>query len=111
MELFWPFLQQSGDKVVKVNQLTTTVATTQDIHAASVNQLKRLVLIYCIDFNKASPSMLWHIALLYLANAMLCQTMRSGNVRDPECWFYFMLCLTCYQNMWYAGRVSLFRGS
>ncbi|KAI0841634.1 hypothetical protein F5Y06DRAFT_195478 [Hypoxylon sp. FL0890] len=99
MELFWPFLQQSGDKLVKVNQLTTTTAATKDIHEASVNQLKRLALIYSINFNKACSTTLWHTALLYLANAMLCETMRSGNFRDPESWFYFMLCMTCYQNM------------
>ncbi|OTB20414.1 hypothetical protein K445DRAFT_299437 [Daldinia sp. EC12] len=99
MELFWPFLQQSADKVIKVDQLTATTATTKDIHESSVNQLKRLVAIYCINFNNACSSTLWHITLLYLANAMLCETMRSGNLHDPECWFYFMLCITGYENM------------
>ncbi|KAI0887150.1 uncharacterized protein GGS22DRAFT_105219 [Annulohypoxylon maeteangense] len=99
MELFWPFLQQHGDKEIKVTHLTITTATTQEIHKASVNQLKRLGLIYCIESNNLCLSTLWHIALLYLANAMLCETMRSGNLRDPERWFYFMLCMTCYENM------------
>ncbi|OTB06793.1 hypothetical protein M426DRAFT_9225 [Hypoxylon sp. CI-4A] len=99
MELFWPFLQGSADKVIKVDAFLTTTPTTKDIHESSVNQLKRLALIYCINFTKACSSTLWHIALLYLANAMLCETMRSGNLRDPECWFYFMLCMTCYENM------------
>ncbi|KAI2469298.1 hypothetical protein F4781DRAFT_422071 [Annulohypoxylon bovei var. microspora] len=107
MELFWPFLQQSGNEVVKVNHLTVTTATAQEIHKASVNQLKRLGLIYCIDFNNACSSTLWHIALLYLANAMLCETLRSGNLRDPERWFYFMLCMTCYENMWYVVEVTM----
>ncbi|OTA66535.1 hypothetical protein K449DRAFT_390976 [Hypoxylon sp. EC38] len=105
MELFWPFLQESADKVIKVNQLTTTAAATKNIHEASVNQLKRLALIYCINFNKACSSTMWHTALLYLSNAMLCETMRSGNLRDPECWFYFMLCMTCYQNMYGSFQV------
>ncbi|KAI1467078.1 uncharacterized protein F4812DRAFT_48310 [Daldinia caldariorum] len=99
MEVFWPFLQESADKVVKMDHLTATTATTKDIHKSSVNQLKRLVLIYCINFNNACSSTLWHIALLYLANAMLCETMRSGHLHDPECWFYFMLCTTGYENM------------
>ncbi|KAI1457189.1 hypothetical protein F4805DRAFT_197134 [Annulohypoxylon moriforme] len=99
MELFWPFLQNHGNKEIKVNHLTTTTATTQEIHRASVNQLKRLGLIYCIDFSNTCLSTLWHIALLYLANAMLCETVRSGNPRDPERWFYFILCMTCYENM------------
>ncbi|KAL7626363.1 hypothetical protein AAE478_003135 [Parahypoxylon ruwenzoriense] len=109
MELFWPFLQQSGDKVVKVNQLTSTTATAKDIHEASVNQLKRLTLIYCIDFNKACSPTLWHIALLYLANAMLCETFRSGNMRDPECRFYFMLCMAGYDDMcmWSSLLISI----
>ncbi|KAI1393793.1 uncharacterized protein F4822DRAFT_25535 [Hypoxylon trugodes] len=99
MELFWPFLQTTADKVVTVNQLTATTASAKHIHEASVNQLKRLILIYCINFSEACSSTLWHVAMLYLANAMLCETMRSGNLRDPECWFYFMLCMTGYQNM------------
>ncbi|OTA93053.1 hypothetical protein M434DRAFT_31271 [Hypoxylon sp. CO27-5] len=111
MELFWPFLQESADKVIKVNQLTTTAAATKNIHEASVNQLKRLALIYCINFNKACSSTMWHTALLYLSNAMLCETMRSGNLRDPECWFYFMLCMTCYQNMWYVTEDFLRQGN
>ncbi|KAI1376755.1 hypothetical protein F4677DRAFT_459573 [Hypoxylon crocopeplum] len=101
MELFWPFLQQFGERPIKVNCLTTPTAITKHIHKASVNQLKKLVLIYCINFDKACSSTLWHVTLLYLANAMLCETMRSGNLRDPECWFYFMLCMTGYENMWY----------
>ncbi|XXH05172.1 hypothetical protein Hte_011597 [Hypoxylon texense] len=84
MELFWPFLQQEGNKPINVAQLTSTSAAMKDIHEASVNQLKRLALIYCINFNKACTSTLWHIALLYLANAMLCETMRSGEPRDSE---------------------------
>ncbi|KAI2630840.1 hypothetical protein GGR54DRAFT_584396 [Hypoxylon sp. NC1633] len=104
MELFWPFLQQSADKVIKVDHFTTTT-TMEHIHAASVNQLKRLALIYCINFNRICSATLWHIALLYLSNAMLCETMRSGRKRDSECWFYFMLCMTCYQNMYGYFRV------
>ncbi|KAI1212377.1 uncharacterized protein F4807DRAFT_415789 [Annulohypoxylon truncatum] len=105
MVLFWPFLQHHGDEKIKVNQLTTTTATTQEIHKASVNQLKRLGLIHCIDFNIACSSTLWHIGLIYLANAMLCETMRSGNLRDPERWFYFMLCMTFYENLYGSFQV------
>ncbi|KAI0902526.1 hypothetical protein F4806DRAFT_490997 [Annulohypoxylon nitens] len=107
MELFWPFLQQHGDKEIKVVHLTTTTATSEEIHRASGNQLKRLGLIYCMDFGVACSSTLWHIGLLYLANAMLCETMRSGNLRDPERWFYFMLCMTCYENLCMCYYISL----
>ncbi|KAI8964083.1 hypothetical protein F5Y11DRAFT_345821 [Daldinia sp. FL1419] len=110
MELFWPFLQQSADKVIKVDHLIATTAILKDIHESSVNQLKRLILVYCINFNNACSSTLWHIALLYLANAMLCETMRSGNLQDPECWFYFMLCMTGYENMWYVNNLSCASG-
>lgn len=108
MELFWPFLQQSGNQMIKVTHLTPGTAMPKDIHKASVNQLKRLALIYSLNFNKACSSTPWHIALLYLANAMLCETMRSGHLRDTECWFYFMLCMTCYENMWYVLTPSSF---
>ncbi|KAI5868169.1 hypothetical protein GGS23DRAFT_602066 [Durotheca rogersii] len=104
MQLFWPFLQQSGDKAIVVKQLTSGVVTVQGIHEASVNQLKRLILIYCIDLDKACLSALWNTALLYLANAMLCETHRSGNMRDPECRFYFALCVAGYENMCMALR-------
>lgn len=109
MELFWPFLQQSANKELKMKHLTTPAAI-KDIHESSVNQLKRLALIYCINFNNACSSTLWHIALLYLSNAMLCETMRSGKLRNPECWFYFMLCMTGYENMWYVTQALLHLG-
>ncbi|KAI1075383.1 hypothetical protein F5B20DRAFT_387400 [Whalleya microplaca] len=97
MELSWPFLLEPSSKTVEVQSMK---AAPKDIHAASVNQLKRLALIHRIDINQVCSATLWHIALLYLANAMLCESTRSKNVYNPEFRFYFMLCIAGYQNMW-----------
>ncbi|KAI0480156.1 hypothetical protein GGR56DRAFT_663953 [Xylariaceae sp. FL0804] len=68
------------------------------IHAASMNQLKRLALTGRFQSDPLQhASILCHIGVLYLASGMLTDYSAANKgksvVQDPECRFYFLLCL------------------
>lgn len=54
-----------------LGDLTADIRTPAAIYAASVNQLKHLILIFRTRYPCANTSVLWHNALLYVANACL----------------------------------------
>ncbi|EGU71754.1 hypothetical protein FOXB_17737 [Fusarium oxysporum f. sp. conglutinans Fo5176] len=62
-------------------------------YKASVNQLKRLIIVYRKNYAAPSYTMLWHTALIRVANAILTDT------KDPEWHFYLSFCIQCYENL------------
>jgi hypothetical protein len=60
---------------------------------ASIEQLKRLILMYTTMPRSASTSIWWHIALMYVANTVL----RDAN--DAKWHAYFLLCLSGYKSI------------
>lgn len=76
------------------------MSTPDAVFAASVNQLKRLIIIYRFNYKSSAYSIIWHTALLYLANAMLQST-------DAEDWLvYFLVCLYGYEGLRKSFRVA-----
>ncbi|KAH7265046.1 uncharacterized protein BKA55DRAFT_660600 [Fusarium redolens] len=59
-------------------------------YKASVNQLKRLVVVYRENYTCSSYTMLWHTALIHVANAIL------GDTKDPAWRFYLFFCVKTY---------------
>ncbi|RYP67177.1 hypothetical protein DL771_007405 [Monosporascus sp. 5C6A] len=68
--------------------------------AASVNQLKTLIVEYRTNYMASAYSILWHTGLIYLANAMLQDT------SDPEWRLYFLLCIYGYESLSRPYRIS-----
>ncbi|RYP28182.1 hypothetical protein DL767_007330 [Monosporascus sp. MG133] len=68
--------------------------------AASVNQLKTLIVEYRTNYMASAYSILWHSGLIYLANAMLQDT------SDPEWRLYFLLCIYGYEGLCRPYRIS-----
>lgn len=58
---------------------------------ASANQLKRLTIIYQSHFQEKAPTVLWHTACLYVANAA-CQAPDG----DPTRWHFFDIAIQGY---------------
>ncbi|KAF5018427.1 hypothetical protein F66182_9601 [Fusarium sp. NRRL 66182] len=59
-------------------------------YKASVNQLKRLIVVYRKNYTSSTFTMLWHTALINVANAIL------GDKKDPASRFYLFFCLQTY---------------
>ncbi|KAI1500427.1 hypothetical protein F5X99DRAFT_239715 [Biscogniauxia marginata] len=105
MQLFRPFLLLDEHEPVQMHHVTSVTTTPREIYASSVNQLKRLVLLHRTDLDKPYISAPWHLAFVYLANAMLRDASRSNDTQDPECYFYFMLCIAGCQDIYQSLRV------
>ena len=67
--------------------------TPGTVYAASVDQLKRLIVLYRINYRSSAYTMLWHTALLYVANAVLQETGHDDWL------FYFLVCLYGYERL------------
>ncbi|KDN59901.1 hypothetical protein CSUB01_03218 [Colletotrichum sublineola] len=100
LDLMRPLTRHSGSVTMLLRPFGSKKATPNAVQAASVNQLKKIVLHYRKTYPEPLFSLFWHSALLYLANAVLQDVDLSG--RNPEWRFYFRLCLTCYQTL-YSG--------
>lgn len=92
LNLFRPFYH--GDRRnIHLTIFSSPHATPAAAYQASLNQLKRLVHIFWHGFACASYAILWHPALLQVAN---------GTVREPGSAAAFQACL--------AGYIDLARG-
>ncbi|EXJ68129.1 uncharacterized protein A1O5_08744 [Cladophialophora psammophila CBS 110553] len=69
--------------------LSRGASLPQEIFAASTRQLKQIILIYG-NYPESSYDIWWHIALMYVANAVVKER------GDPEWRPYFLLCLYHY---------------
>lgn len=99
-DLFWPLLRDPW-RSLHLRSFSTPQATAEAVYAASVNQLKRLLLIYRLSFKTAMLSVLWQTALIYVANAM----MREGNSNGAEWRFYLELCVAGLEDLSASFRV------
>ncbi|EXK24052.1 hypothetical protein FOMG_19203 [Fusarium oxysporum f. sp. melonis 26406] len=69
-------------------------------YEASANQLKRLVVIYRKNYASSTYTMLWHTALVHIANAIL------GDKKSPDWRFYLLFCIQCYGHLRQAYRFA-----
>ncbi|PON21674.1 hypothetical protein TGAM01_v209412 [Trichoderma gamsii] len=100
-DVFRPFVR-SPHPSQRLKSFTSAQAVPEGIYAASMNQLKRLVLAFRENFKNAAYSVFWQTSLIYLANAMVSEA-KSG---DPEGRFYLELCLAGMEDLYGSFRIS-----
>ncbi|KAK8073791.1 hypothetical protein PG994_004690 [Apiospora phragmitis] len=66
---------------------------------ASVEQLKHLIIDYHTSYESSAYTILWHTALMYVANAVLVS-------KDADWRIYFLLCIYGYESLNRPFRVS-----
>ncbi|CAJ2506123.1 Uu.00g002530.m01.CDS01 [Anthostomella pinea] len=104
MELFRPFLFMSAEDLPPMN-FQHLMGSPKDVYGASVKQLKRLVLTDRIHLNGPSASIPWHIALLYLANAMISPAPKPEDPNHLDCHFFFLFCIVRYLKLYQSFPV------
>ena len=92
LEIFRPFV--ATKKQHGFNSWSPSSTLPKAIFAASIRQLKDLMLVYMARQPSATYSLFWHPAIMYVAIAVLKDTI------DPEWRFYFLLCFRAYQNLY-----------
>jgi len=98
LEIFRPFLSTKPAHDRDVWSLASLHPDT--VFRASVAQLKRLVLRYSRRLLPSCFSILWHIGMMTLVNAVLM------DIADQSWQFYFKLCMVTYGDLFPAFPVS-----
>lgn len=80
---------------------STVPSPSNAIFKASVKQLKRLIILYRSQYPTSTYTILWHTALVYVANAVL-----QDSENGPEWWYYLMLCIYGYVHLRKAYRLA-----
>lgn len=100
LDIFRPFVQSAGDGHYKLRTFSSGISSPTIVRDASLEQLKRLIVIYRFNYRPSTYSIMWHTALLYVANAMLQDT-------EKKDWLvYFLLCLYGYEGLDKSFRVA-----
>ena len=96
MDIFRPFLRREA----QLKTFPALDSSPDAVFTASLNQLKRLALIYRSNYSQASYALQWHHACLYIANAVL------DEPTNPEWHSYFMLCIYGYLDLSISFRTA-----
>lgn len=90
MEMFRPFY----GKHWKLRTFGSRTSTTETVFWSSLTQLERLALEYRQNHPSASHSIFWHLALLFIGNAVV------RNASSTPSWrFNFLLCMYGYADL------------
>ncbi|KAH6683726.1 hypothetical protein F5X68DRAFT_171961 [Plectosphaerella plurivora] len=100
LDIFRPFIRHQRRKQSRLKTFSSSQSSPDAAYKASVDQLKRLIIIYRSNYTSSAYTMLWHTALIYVANAVL------QDKQDPEWRFYFLLCIYGYESLRRSYRLA-----
>ncbi|KAG7123089.1 Nitrogen assimilation transcription factor nit-4 like protein [Verticillium longisporum] len=100
LDIFRPFLRDDKAKKTRLTTFSSRRSSAEAAFKASVNQLKRLIVVYRSQYQSSAYTILWHTALIYVANAVLKDT------GDPEWRFYFLHCVYGYESLRKSYRLA-----
>ncbi|CRK30638.1 hypothetical protein BN1723_014401 [Verticillium longisporum] len=100
LDIFRPFLRDDKAKKTRLTTFSSRRSSAEAAFKASVNQLKRLIVVYRSEYQSSAYTILWHTALIYVANAVL------KDKGDPEWRFYFLHCVYGYESLRKSYRLA-----
>ena len=83
----------------------TNTCTPNAICEISTTRLKRLIVNYRLNYSSSNFTILWHTALIYVANALF-DSDKDDNDKDKDWYSYLLLCLYGYQGLSRSWRVA-----
>lgn len=98
LDIFRPFIHLAPNQL-RLKTFSCDINTPDAVYMSSVEQLKRLILVYRSKYDSSAYTILWHTALLYVANAVLRDKESNGRR------FYLLLCLYGYERLQPSYRV------
>ncbi|KAH6705685.1 hypothetical protein EV126DRAFT_173285 [Verticillium dahliae] len=100
LDIFRPFIEHPVARQSRLTTFSSSESSPEAAFRASLTQLKRLVVVYRSKYQSSEHTILWHTALIYVANAVLQDT------RDPEWHFYFLQCVSGYESLRKSYRLA-----
>ena len=100
LDLFRPFSGMPTQMKRSLRTFTSSNSSIEAVCRSSINQLKQLIFIYYRRHKFSVHTVLWHTALVYVANAVLRDT-------TDEAWnSFFLVCLYGYEGLRRSWRVA-----
>lgn len=85
----------------RLRTFASSDSSPEAVCTASVEQLKRLITNYRLNYRSSAISILWHTALIYVVNAVLLTD------STEETWYpYLLLCVYGYERLGRSWRVA-----
>ncbi|EQK97635.1 N-terminal fungal transcription regulatory domain-containing protein [Ophiocordyceps sinensis CO18] len=100
LDIFRPFLRRPALGQNRLATFSSRDSCPRAAFEASVDQLKNLLVIYRSRHKASTYSILWHTAMIYVANAVL------HEPKDPAWRFYFLHCVYGYESLRRSYRVA-----
>ncbi|UNI22310.1 hypothetical protein JDV02_008209 [Purpureocillium takamizusanense] len=100
LELFRPCVQTNAAAKRRLRTFTSNYSSPAAVCNASVGQLKRLILNFRLHYKSSTYTILWHTAMIYVANALL------HDAKEEGWFFYFLLCVYGYERLRRSWRVT-----
>ncbi|KAK1237058.1 hypothetical protein MKX07_000480 [Trichoderma sp. CBMAI-0711] len=98
VQILQPCIQEFG--VARLRTMVRSISSPDIVYAASVAQLKDLVLKFRLHFASSTYTVLWHTALIYITNELL------TGPKDNDWFFYFLICVYGYERLSRSWRVT-----
>ncbi|KAH6884449.1 hypothetical protein B0T10DRAFT_410007 [Thelonectria olida] len=98
-DVFRPFVHGT-EQDTSLSSFATPQASAEGAYAASINQLKRLLLLYKLNFRTATLSVHWQTSIVYVANAIV----REAGATSVEWRYYLYLCIAGLEDLYGSFR-------
>ncbi|EXU95357.1 Zn(2)-Cys(6) zinc finger domain protein [Metarhizium robertsii] len=100
LDIFRPFINDTSHGDRCLTTFNTSSYTPNAICERSTTRLKRLIVNYHLNYTSSSFTILWHTALIYVANAVF------NSNKDEDWYSYLLLCLYGYQRLSRSWRLA-----
>ena len=102
LDIFRPHTQIPPSERQRFRTFSNRTITPDVVCEASVAQLKHLISNYRLNYTSSGYTILWHTALIYVANAIL-----SGN--KVKNWYSdLLICIYAYESLGRSWRVATY---
>ncbi|PHH91326.1 hypothetical protein CDD83_897 [Cordyceps sp. RAO-2017] len=98
LDIFRPYIKSIPQGTLRT--FAHPGGTPQAVYNASIAWLKRLIFNYRSNYKTSSYSILWHTAMIYVANAIL------DNAMEENWYQSLLLCVYGYQRLGRSWRVA-----
>lgn len=100
LDIFRPYINDRIKTARRLHTFPSGISKPEIIYEASVSQLKRMIIDYRLNYKSSTYTILWHTALIYVANAVLQEKDSEGLL------FFFLLCVYGYERLRRSWRVT-----
>ncbi|KAG5917887.1 hypothetical protein E4U61_002233 [Claviceps capensis] len=101
LDLFRPFIGRGHLRYQRLRTFASNTCSPSAICATSTAQLKKLIVNYRLNYESSNVTILWHTAMIYVANAIL-----ETNPKDKDWYTYLLHCLYGYKSLSQSWRVA-----